>query len=112
MASTTKTLEEDIQALRTDIAALANSISHMGSGAADAKKAARNGFDEGLKDAAGAGRDFVADAAKLKAHSAEAAGEVASDVTSMLSGEVKRNPLIAVAIALGVGYIAGIAQRR
>ena len=112
MATATKNLEEDIHALRTDIAALAESISHMASSASDARSAAKNGIGEGLKEAAGAGRDFVSDAAKLKADSGQAAGEAAGNVTSLLAGEIKRNPFVAVAVALGVGFVAGIAQHR
>ena len=109
MAGTTKTVEEDIQALRTDIAALADSISRM---ASDAGKAAKNGVDQGVNGAVEAGRDFLSDAARLKTHSAQAAGAAASDVTSMLAGEIKRNPFVAVAAALCVGFVAGIAQHR
>jgi ElaB/YqjD/DUF883 family membrane-anchored ribosome-binding protein len=112
MTSATKTVEGDIQALRADIAALAESVGQMISGAGEAKQAARNGVEEGLNGAARAGRDFISDAGKLKSHSVHAAGEAASDATSLLSGEIKRNPLVAVAAALCVGFIAGIAQRR
>ncbi len=112
MASATKTIEEDIQALRGDVAALAESIGQMASGAAAAKAAVKNGVDEGLDGAARAGREFLSDAAKIKSHSARAAEEAASDVTSMLAGEIKRNPFMAVAVALGVGFVAGIVQHR
>ena len=112
MASTTKTVEEDIQALRTDIAALADSISQIASGAANAGKAAKKGVDKGLNGAASAGHDFMADAGRLTGHSAEAAEEAASNVTSLLAGEIKRNPFVAVAVALGVGFVAGIVQHR
>ena len=112
MASTTKTVEEDIQALRTDIAALADSIGQIASGATNAGKAAKNGVDKGLNGAADAGHQFMADAGRLTGHSADAAEEVAGNVTSLLAGEIKRNPFVAVAVALGVGFVAGIAQHR
>jgi ElaB/YqjD/DUF883 family membrane-anchored ribosome-binding protein len=112
MASTTKTVEEDIQALRADITALAESMSHISSGAANAGKAAKNGVDKGLHGVAGATHDFMADAGRLTGHSAEAAQEAANNVSSLLAGEIKRNPFVAVAAALCVGFVAGIAQHR
>ncbi len=112
MASETKNLEQDIQALRADVAALADSIGRIVSGAADAKTAAQNGLGEGLDGAARAGRDFLSDAARLKSHSADVAGETAGDAASALAGEIKRNPFMAVAAALFVGFIVGTARRR
>ena len=109
MASATKTLEDDVQALRQDVAALAVSIGDMVSGTA---AAAQKSANKGMNGAARAGQEFMSDAAKLKQHSANAAGEVASEATSFLAGEIKRNPFMAVGAALALGFVAGIVQRR
>mgnify|MGYP000524837855 CR=1 FL=1 len=112
MATATKTLEKDIEALRRDVSALAESLSHMTAGAGDAKAAVRNGIDEGVNGAAAASRDFLANAAKFGSHSAAVAEEAAGDVTSYVAGEIKRNPFVAVAAAAAVGFLAGISQHR
>ena len=81
----------------------------MVSGAVDG---AEKGAHKGMNGAARAGRQFASDAAELKSDSAHAAGNAASDVTSLLAGEIKRNPFVAVAAALCVGFVAGIVQHR
>ena len=43
---------------------------------------------------------------------ADAAEEAASNTASLLAGEIKRNPFMAVAAALFVGFIVGTAQHR
>jgi ElaB/YqjD/DUF883 family membrane-anchored ribosome-binding protein len=106
MASATKTLEDDIQALRQDVAALAGSIGDMVSGTA---AAAQKSANKGMNGAARAGQEFMSDAAKF---SANAAGEMTSEATSFLAGEIKRNPFMAVGAALALGFVAGIVQRR
>ncbi len=109
MATTSKTLEEDIQALRGDVAELAKSVSTIVSGLIDG---AEKGTHKGMNGAARAGRHFASDAAGLKSHSADAAEGAAADVTALLSGEIRRNPFVAVAAALCVGFVAGMAQHR
>jgi ElaB/YqjD/DUF883 family membrane-anchored ribosome-binding protein len=112
MATATRNLEKDIAALRQDVTALAESISQMAAGTDKAKAAVRNGIDEGINGAASAGRDFLAHAAHLTSHSAEVTEEAASNAASFVAGEIKRNPLMAVAAAAAVGFLAGMAQHR
>ncbi len=109
MTSSTKTLEEDIQALRGDVSALVESVSKLVTGTAEA---AQQNADSGLNGAARAGKEFMADAGKFKSDSVHAAQEAAHDASSLLAGEIRRNPFVAVAAALAVGFVAGIAQRR
>jgi len=109
MAPATKTIEEDIQALRTDMEALTKSVSAIATGAANG---AQKGADKGMNGAARAGREFAADAAKLTSDSARFAEGAASDATSLIAAEIKRNPFVAVAAALTLGFVAGIVQRR
>ncbi len=112
MTSATKTLEEDIEALRGDVAALAESVSQLVAGAAEAKEAAKEGAEAGLNGAARAGKEFMNDAAKLKTDSVHAAEEIAGNASSMLAGEIRRSPFVAIAAALCVGFVAGIARHR
>jgi hypothetical protein len=109
MATTSKTVEEDIQALRGDVAELAKSVSAIVSGAVNG---AEKGSHKGVNGAARAGNHFASDAAGLTSHAAEAAEGAVADVTSLLAGEIKRNPFVAVAAALCVGFVAGISQHR
>jgi ElaB/YqjD/DUF883 family membrane-anchored ribosome-binding protein len=109
MASATKTVEDDIQALRQDVAALTQSVGDI---VASTAAAAQKGVNNGLNGAARAGHEFISDAARLKEHSANAAGEAASEATSFIAGEIKRNPFMAVAAALAIGFVAGIVRHR
>lgn len=112
MTSAAKTLEEDIQALRGDVAALAESISQLLKGAAEATAAGRGGADAGMHGAAQAGQDFMSDASKLKTDSVRAAEEALNGASSLIAGEIRRNPFVAIAAALCIGFVAGFSQRR
>ena len=112
MASATEKMEEDLQALRRDMADLAGSIKAMVAEAANAKTVAQDGLKDGLNGAARAGQEFMSDTMRLKSDAAHAAGDIAGEATSFVADEIRRNPLTSVIAALCIGFVAGITQRR
>ena len=112
MAAATEKLEDDLQALRRDVAELAASVKTMLAEAANAKTTAEDGFKEGLNGAARAGQEFMSDTMRLKSDAVHAAGDLAGEATSFVASEIRRNPLTSVIAALCLGFVAGLAQRR
>ncbi len=112
VTSPEKSVERDIQALRDDVSALADSIKQLASDSADIHSSIKKSMGKSLNGAARAGEEFVSDAAKLGKDSAHAAENMAESALTMVADEIKRNPFMAVVAALGVGFLAGIGQRR
>ena len=91
-------LEEEVSRLREDIAALADTL--KGIVGAEAKSAA-----DALRERA----DRVAANAHLAADRAQASAREGYDA---LQTTVEKNPLTALLLALGLGFIVGIISRR
>jgi ElaB/YqjD/DUF883 family membrane-anchored ribosome-binding protein len=91
-------LEEEVARLRADIAALADTL--KGLAGAEAKSAA-----EALRG----GADRVAASAHSAADRAQASAREGYDA---LQTTVEKNPLTALLLALGLGFIVGAMSRR
>ncbi len=108
MATASRGIERDIEALRKDIAALASSVNQLANGAADAQTSLRKGAQKAANGAIHAGEEFMSDFGNLGSHSAEVASEMAQTAMSTVAGQIKRNPMAAVVAALGLGFIVGV----
>lgn len=85
--ATESQLDADIAALKDDVARLTDTLQTLlADGAATARNAAREGVDT--------------------------ARQKATDAADDLSESIEQNPLTAVLIALGVGYVVGALGRR
>ena len=85
----------------------------------DAEMAARQGLGDDLdqisKDLAGLREDLrwlADDVKRLGSHQVEDMQAAAAGALNELGGAVRRNPLTAVAIALGAGFLYGVLTRR
>jgi ElaB/YqjD/DUF883 family membrane-anchored ribosome-binding protein len=85
----------------------------------DAEMAARQGLgkdvDQIAKDLAGLREDLkwlTEDVKRLGSHQVEDMQAAAAAALDELGGAVRRNPLAAVAIALGAGFLYGVLTRR
>lgn len=86
-STTTSTLDADLAMLKDDVARLTDTLSTLVSdGAATARNAAREGVDT--------------------------ARQKATDAADDLSETIEQNPLTAVLVALGIGYVVGALGRR
>lgn len=111
-----KDLQQDLEALRADIAALTETVGRLAKDMADARATMRDTMKESVKtaakDAAAAGEELLNDAVKLGGDAAGAAGEAAHARVTSLEDEIRRNPVTAVLAALGIGFIVGVLGRR
>ncbi|WP_158305844.1 DUF883 family protein [Parvularcula bermudensis] len=84
----------DISALQDDLAALRSDLKALFGDAKDyAAEQARRGGDRGKE-------------------TAEKAKESASEARSAFEDQIREKPLTAVGVALGVGFLVGLIQRR
>jgi ElaB/YqjD/DUF883 family membrane-anchored ribosome-binding protein len=85
----------------------------------DAEMAARQGLSEDIdqiaKDLAGLREDLgwlTDDVKRLGGHQFENMQDTANAALEEVAAAVRRNPLMAVAIAIGAGFIYGVLTRR
>jgi ElaB/YqjD/DUF883 family membrane-anchored ribosome-binding protein len=85
----------------------------------DAEMAARHGLNEDIdqiaKDLAGLREDLgwlTDDVKRLGGHQFENMQDTANAALEEVAAAVRRNPLTAVAIAIGAGFIYGVLTRR
>lgn len=97
-ASPTKDVEVQLQQLREDLAALARSVAAVGSEKAEDY---RHRVRRATNDAADASMQMV-----------EAAREQAMSLERDLERKIRTNPIQAVAMAAGVGFVLAMLARR
>lgn len=97
-ASPTKDVEVQLQQLREDLAALAKSVAAVGSEKAEDY---RHRVRRATNDAADASMQMV-----------EAAREQAMSLERDLERKIRTNPIQAVAMAAGVGFVIAMLARR
>ncbi|MFB9949402.1 YqjD family protein [Rhizobium puerariae] len=97
-AAATKDIEAQIQQLRDDISALARSIAAVG--------------NEKAGEVRGKARRAANEAADASLHMVEAAREQALSLERDLERQIRTNPIQAVAIAAGVGFLFALMTRR
>jgi len=110
--ATDKDLQKDLEAIRADIAALTDSIGRLGGDMSDLRATMRQTVNDAAKDAVDAGEEILSEAMKLGSDAADTAADAARATKSSLEAEIKRNPISAVLIALGVGFVIGAIGRR
>jgi ElaB/YqjD/DUF883 family membrane-anchored ribosome-binding protein len=95
-------LQADLQALRDDVAKLAQQIADIF--AAKGGKAwdrARSGVDEAMADVEDRGREAL-----------DAVREVGDNVAGAIDESLKQRPYTTLALALGIGFLFGATWRR
>lgn len=97
-SAASKDLEAQIQQLREDIASLAKTVASVGNDKASEYK--------------GKARRVASDAADASRQMVEAAREQAVSLERDLEQQIRANPIQAVAIAAGVGFLLALMTRR
>lgn len=110
--ATEKDFQKDMDALRADLAALADTVNKLASDTADVRDTVTKNLGKAAKRAANVGGQFAADAKVLSDHAAEAATDAASAGMASLEDQIKQHPVTAVLGALGVGFLIGVMGRK
>jgi ElaB/YqjD/DUF883 family membrane-anchored ribosome-binding protein len=110
--ATDKDFQKDMEAIRADLAALADTVNRLASETADVHAKVKKNFKKAAKQATNVGEQFAEDAKHLGGHAAEAAADAASAGMASLEDQIKRHPLTAVLGALGAGFLLGVMGRK
>ncbi len=102
-------LQKDVTAVKNDIAALTDQITEvLNSFSGAARKQARRGYQQ-----ARAGMDSTLDEMSERGSAMmDAAQDAASSFEESLEDAISQRPLATVGLALGIGFLIGVAWRR
>jgi ElaB/YqjD/DUF883 family membrane-anchored ribosome-binding protein len=95
-------IQADLQALRDDVARLAQQIADIfAAKGGNAWRHARSGMDEAIADVEGRGHDAI-----------DAMREVGDNLAGAIDESLKQRPYTTLALALGIGFLFGATWRR
>jgi ElaB/YqjD/DUF883 family membrane-anchored ribosome-binding protein len=101
-AASSGDIQADLQALRDDVARLAQQIADIfAAKGGNAWRHARSGMDEAIADVEGRGRDAI-----------DAVREVGDNLAGAIDESLKQRPYTTLALALGIGFLFGASWRR
>ncbi len=103
-----KDLHIDLEAIRSDIAALAEGVGKLANEASNAQTARAKTLKKAAIGATGVGAEVWNGAAQLGHDSAGAAADAAHAGMSNLEKRFRQNPVTAILIALVVGFVVGV----
>ncbi|WOH65687.1 YqjD family protein [Bradyrhizobium sp. BWA-3-5] len=107
--ATSERLQKEVTAVKNDIAALTEQITDaLNSFAGTAGKQARRGYNEARANAEAA----VEDMSERGSAMMDAAQNAASSIEETLEDVITQRPLATVGLALGLGFLIGVAWRR
>ena len=107
--ATYERLQRDVTAVKNDIAALTEQITDaLSSFAGTAGKQARHGYRQARANA----EQVVDDVSERGSAMMDAAQDAASSIEETLEDAITQRPLATVAVALGIGFLIGVAWRR
>jgi ElaB/YqjD/DUF883 family membrane-anchored ribosome-binding protein len=107
--ATYERLEKDVTAVKNDIAALTDQITEvLNSFTGTAKKQARRGYEEARSRA----ESTMDDMSERGSAMMDAAQDAASSFEETLEDVITQRPLATIGLALGIGFLIGVAWRR
>jgi ElaB/YqjD/DUF883 family membrane-anchored ribosome-binding protein len=107
-----KDFQTDIEAIRADIAALTDTVGKLAAEALKAKSALGGNVKSAARNAGKVGEELWEETQQLGADTADAAFDAAGAGVASLETQIRRNPMSAVLVALGVGFLLGIVGHR
>ena len=98
----------DLEAIRSDIAALTQNVGKLANEASKAQAAMTKTVKKAARASTGIGAKMWDETADLGHDAAEAVADAAHAGMSNLERQIKRNPMSSVLFALGIGFVAGV----
>lgn len=109
MATSAETdFQKDLEALRADIAALTDTVGKLASEAVKARSAIGGNVKTAAKKAGKLGEELWQETQQIGSDTAEAASDAAGAGVASLERQIRNNPMSAVLIALGAGFVLGM----
>jgi ElaB/YqjD/DUF883 family membrane-anchored ribosome-binding protein len=114
--SSNQDVGESIKELRAQIEALTQTLGTLAEDTADMRAEIGKKFRRTTREAASLGEQIVHEAATLGSEAMDAAGHAAANRASAaaekVEGQIARNPVTALLLALGVGLAIGLLSRK
>lgn len=107
-----KEMAQNIDQLRADIAALSSTVKTLLSDTSGIQSTLKKTLDETAQKATQAGEKILRDAGDMGNEALHAAAKQATHTLGEVEVKIARNPFAAVGIALGVGFLFGLLNRR
>ena len=105
-------LQNGLDPIRADITGLTETVGKLATEAGKVQAGMAKTVKRAAKNAAGVGEEMWDEVADIGEDTIHAARHAAQTGASALENEIKRNPLLSVLIALGVGLVAGMLRRK
>ena len=109
---TEKELSDNLDRIRSDIAALTDSVKTLIADSAGIQSALKTKVNATAKQAANVGERMLNEASEFGAEALDAAQKQATHAVSTVEGQIRQNPFAAVLIAAGVGFAFGLINRK
>ena len=103
-----KNFQSDLEAIRSDIAALTENVRKLGAEASKAQAGMANTVGKAAKASARVGAKMWDEAADLGHDATEAVTDAAHAGMSNLETRIKQKPMSSVLFALGAGFVVGL----
>ncbi len=107
-----KDFQDDLKALRADIAALTATVGDFASQASRAEADVTKRVKKAAKGAIGTGEEMLDEGVELGHDAAKAAASGARAGASSLEHLIEKNPMNAILLALGIGLVVGFVGRK
>jgi ElaB/YqjD/DUF883 family membrane-anchored ribosome-binding protein len=112
MAATEKDFNDNLDKIRAEISALTDTVSKLVSDTAGMQAALKKKVNAAAKQATAMGEEFVSDAVDMGNDAIHAATRAAAGAIDNVEGQIARNPMTAVLVALGIGFAVGLVTRK
>lgn len=110
--ATENNLQNGLDAIRADITGLTETVGKLATEAGRVQADMAKTVKRAAKNAAGVGEEMWDEVVDIGEDTVNAARHAAQTGASALGNEIKRNPLLSVLIALGIGLVAAGMLRR
>ena len=107
-----KEMAENIDQLRADIANLSKTVKSLISDTSGIQSTLKKTLDETAQRATRTGEKILKDAGDMGSEALHAAAKQATHTIDDIEIKITRNPFAAVAVALGIGFMFGLLNRR
>ncbi len=105
-------ISDHIDRIRSDIATLSETVAQLVSDTAGIQATLRKRLTTAVGRTASAGSDLLSEAAAIGEDAVAAAARGATATARSIGGEIARNPLAAILVALGFGFAVGLFTRK
>lgn len=111
-ANPEKELSDSLEQIRADISALAGTVSQLVSDTAGIQSTLKRKVNATAKQAAAAGERLMDDTMEMGSEALASVTKSATAAVDSMEGQIAKNPMTSVLVALGLGFAIGLITRK